>query len=163
MFFKVIRLYSKSSLTLKEWRFYLSFPWVRVNAVAGGLVSYLTMWLLTLQLFKNSTIADTQGKLRLNLHSLSVSAWAFRIRAIRAVPGDKFGKRFRKWIRLRVRCIQWSRKEHNIPFFQYFVRVSWIFRSGLLHFSTYLKKKGWCDMMTMRYRVYCNNKQIRLS
>jgi hypothetical protein len=29
------------------------------------------MWLLTLQLFKNST--DTQEKLRLNLHSLSVS------------------------------------------------------------------------------------------
>jgi hypothetical protein len=38
---------------------------------AGGLVSYLTMWLLTLQLFKNRT--DTQEKLRLNLHSLSVS------------------------------------------------------------------------------------------
>jgi predicted nuclease with RNAse H fold len=29
------------------------------------------MWLLTLQLFKNST--DTQGKLKLNLHSLSMS------------------------------------------------------------------------------------------
>jgi hypothetical protein len=39
--------------------------------IAGGVVSYLTMWLLTLQLFKNST--DTQDKLRLNLHSLSVS------------------------------------------------------------------------------------------
>jgi energy-converting hydrogenase Eha subunit B len=39
--------------------------------IAGGLVSYLTMWLLTLQLFQNSI--DTQGKLRLNLHSLSVS------------------------------------------------------------------------------------------
>jgi hypothetical protein len=38
---------------------------------AGGLISYLTMWLLTLQLFKNSI--NTQGKLRLNLHSLSVS------------------------------------------------------------------------------------------
>jgi hypothetical protein len=38
--------------------------------IAGGLVSYLTMWLLTLQLFKNST--DTQEN-RLNLHSLSVS------------------------------------------------------------------------------------------
>jgi hypothetical protein len=39
--------------------------------IAGGLVSYITMWLLTLQLFKNSI--DTQEKLRLNLHSLSVS------------------------------------------------------------------------------------------
>jgi hypothetical protein len=39
--------------------------------IAGGLVSYLTMWLLTLQLFKNSV--DTQEKLWLNLHSLSVS------------------------------------------------------------------------------------------
>jgi hypothetical protein len=39
--------------------------------IAGGLVSYLTMWLLTIPLFKNST--DTQGKLKLNLHSLSVS------------------------------------------------------------------------------------------
>ena len=39
--------------------------------IAGGLVSYLTMWLLTLQLFKNSI--DTREKLRLNLHSLSVS------------------------------------------------------------------------------------------
>jgi hypothetical protein len=35
--------------------------------IAGGLVSYLTMWLLTLQLLKNSI--DTQEKLRLNLHS----------------------------------------------------------------------------------------------
>jgi hypothetical protein len=35
--------------------------------IAGVLVSYLTMWLLTFQLFKNSI--DTQGKLRLNLHS----------------------------------------------------------------------------------------------
>ena len=34
-------------------------------------MSYLTMRLLTLQLFKNST--DTREKLRLNLHSLSVS------------------------------------------------------------------------------------------
>jgi hypothetical protein len=34
-------------------------------------VSYLTMRLLTLQLFKNSI--GTQEKLRLNLHSLSVS------------------------------------------------------------------------------------------
>jgi hypothetical protein len=39
--------------------------------IAGGLVSYLTMWLLTLQLFKKSI--DTQEKLRLNLHSLSAS------------------------------------------------------------------------------------------
>jgi hypothetical protein len=58
------RPYSKSSLTLtlNEWRF--SF-WI-----AGGLVLYLYMWLLTLQLFKNSI--DTQEKLRLNFHSLSV-------------------------------------------------------------------------------------------
>ena len=34
-------------------------------------MAYLTMWLLTLQLFKNSF--DTEEKLRLNLHSLSVS------------------------------------------------------------------------------------------
>ena len=34
-------------------------------------MSYLTMRLLTLQLFKNSI--DTQGKLSLNLHSPSVS------------------------------------------------------------------------------------------
>jgi hypothetical protein len=40
--------------------------------IAGGLVSYLTMWLLTLvQLFKNSI--DTPAKLRLNFHSMSVS------------------------------------------------------------------------------------------
>jgi hypothetical protein len=39
--------------------------------IAGGLVSYLTMWPLTLQLFKNSF--DTQEKLRLNLRSVSVS------------------------------------------------------------------------------------------
>jgi hypothetical protein len=39
--------------------------------IAGGLVSYLTMRLPTLQLFKNSS--ETEGKLRLNLHSLSVS------------------------------------------------------------------------------------------
>ena len=38
--------------------------------IARGLVSYLPVWLLTLQLFKNST--DTPGKLVLNLHSLSV-------------------------------------------------------------------------------------------
>jgi hypothetical protein len=34
-------------------------------------VSYFTMRLLILQLFKNSI--DTQGKLKMNLHSLSVS------------------------------------------------------------------------------------------
>jgi hypothetical protein len=39
--------------------------------IAGGLVPYLTRWLLTLLQFKNSI--DTQGKLRLNLHSLIVS------------------------------------------------------------------------------------------
>jgi hypothetical protein len=47
----------------------------RLNHVAFQLFlvqwSYLTTWLLTLQLFKNST--DTQEKHRLNLHSLSVS------------------------------------------------------------------------------------------
>jgi hypothetical protein len=63
------------SLTLTQWVEVESELLSSVNAVfeAGGLVSYLTMWLLTLhfQLFKNST--DTQGKLRLNLHSLSVS------------------------------------------------------------------------------------------
>jgi hypothetical protein len=41
------------------------------SQATGGLVSYLTMWLLTFQLFKN--IIDTQEKIRLNLHSLSVS------------------------------------------------------------------------------------------
>jgi hypothetical protein len=40
---------------------------------AGWLVSYLTMWLLTLQLFKNSIVSLTQWKLKLNLNSLSVS------------------------------------------------------------------------------------------
>jgi hypothetical protein len=45
---------------------------IAVFELLEELVSYLTsMWLLTLQLFKNSI--DTQGKLRLNLHSLSVS------------------------------------------------------------------------------------------
>jgi hypothetical protein len=39
--------------------------------IAEGLVSYLIQWLLTLQLFENSN--DTEEKLRLNLHSLSVS------------------------------------------------------------------------------------------
>jgi sensor c-di-GMP phosphodiesterase-like protein len=39
--------------------------------IAGGLVSYCNMWLLILQLFKNSN--DTQEKLRLNHHSLSAS------------------------------------------------------------------------------------------
>jgi hypothetical protein len=46
------------------------------------LVSYTfnTMWLLTLQLFKNSI--DIQGKLRLNLHSLSGSEHFSRIQAL---------------------------------------------------------------------------------
>jgi hypothetical protein len=45
---------------------------IAVFELLEELVSYLTsMWLLTLQLFKNSI--DTQGKLRLNLHSLSAS------------------------------------------------------------------------------------------
>jgi hypothetical protein len=47
--------------------------------IAGGVVSYLTMWLLTLQLFKNNT--DTQEKLRLNLPPLIECEWAFRIQA----------------------------------------------------------------------------------
>ena len=112
---KNLGLYSKSSLTLKEWRFNLSSRenslelielssinkvrrhisitisrilkahshsksggsiWASLECqwcfwIAEGLVSYLTMWLLILQLFKNSF--DTQDKLRLNLQSLSVS------------------------------------------------------------------------------------------
>jgi hypothetical protein len=48
--------------------------------IAGGRLQYLTRWLLTLQLFRNSI--DTQEKLRLNLHSLSVCVWAFGIRAV---------------------------------------------------------------------------------
>ena len=39
--------------------------------IAGGLVSYLGMWLLTPQIFKNDN--DSQGKLRLNLQSLGLS------------------------------------------------------------------------------------------
>jgi hypothetical protein len=54
--------------------------------IAGGLLSYLTKWLLTLQLFINSN--DTKKKLRLILHSLSeceCAEWTFRIRAIVSV------------------------------------------------------------------------------
>jgi hypothetical protein len=51
----------------------------RCFGIAGGVVSYLTMWLLTLQLFKNNT--DTQEKLRLNLPPLIECEWAFRIQA----------------------------------------------------------------------------------
>jgi hypothetical protein len=52
-----------------------------LNSCSRGLVSYLTRWLLTLQLFKNSI--DTQEKLRLNLHSLiqCECEWTYRIRA----------------------------------------------------------------------------------
>ena len=39
--------------------------------IAGGLVSYLTRWLLTFQLCKNNI--DTQEKLRLNFNSLNLS------------------------------------------------------------------------------------------
>jgi hypothetical protein len=66
-------LYSKSSLSKSGGSIWASLKcqccfWL---ILAGVLVSYLiTMWLLTLQLFKNST--DTQEKPRLNLHSLSV-------------------------------------------------------------------------------------------
>jgi hypothetical protein len=48
--------------------------------ITGRLVSYLTMWVLTLQLFKNSI--DTQGKLRLNNEPpVFECEWAFRIQA----------------------------------------------------------------------------------
>jgi hypothetical protein len=58
---------SKSSLTLKfqwviyEWKFNVSFSRVSLLFLNSWRVSviYLTMWLLTLQLFKNSI--DTQG------------------------------------------------------------------------------------------------------
>jgi hypothetical protein len=50
--------------------FNLSFPWVSMLFWnSWRLVPYLTLWLLTLQLFKNSI--DTQEKLRLNLYCLS--------------------------------------------------------------------------------------------
>jgi hypothetical protein len=62
---------SSLTLTLNEWMFDLSFSWVSLLFFkAGELVLNLTMWLLTLYLFKNNL--DTQSKLRLNLHSLSV-------------------------------------------------------------------------------------------
>jgi hypothetical protein len=56
-------LYSKSSLTLKEWRFNRSFPWVSVLffnswAVSSHMVRYSTT--LTIQLFKNSI--DTHAR-----------------------------------------------------------------------------------------------------
>jgi hypothetical protein len=73
LFKQNLRPYSKSSLTLNEWRFNLSFSWVSMlflNSwrVSSHLVGVIT---LALQLFKNSI--DTREKLRLNLHSLSVS------------------------------------------------------------------------------------------
>jgi hypothetical protein len=63
-----LRPCSKSSLTLNEWRFNLSFSWVSLLFLISWRVSSR---IVTLQLFKNST--NTQEKLRLNLHSLSVS------------------------------------------------------------------------------------------
>ena len=71
------RPYSKSSLTLKlnEWKFNLSFSRVSVRFLyswrASVIPYYATSRLLTLQLLRKST--DTQDKLRLNFHSLSVS------------------------------------------------------------------------------------------
>ena len=67
------RLYSKSSLTVKEWRLNLSFPWVSVQFLNSWRVSVVPycVTILTLVLFKNSI--DTQGKLNLNFHQLSVS------------------------------------------------------------------------------------------
>ena len=73
----LIRPYSKSSLTLtlNEWRFNFNLSFSRVSMlclnswrVSSHIVRYDT---IALQLFKNSN--DTRGKLRLNLHSLSVS------------------------------------------------------------------------------------------
>jgi hypothetical protein len=60
--------------------------------IAGGWVSYLTMRLLTLQLFKNSI--DTQEKLRSNLHSLSASE-LLEYRRIRTVTTYKLNKEVR--------------------------------------------------------------------
>jgi hypothetical protein len=79
-----LRPYSKSSPHSKSG----SSIWASLEChccfrIAGGLMPYLTMWLLTVQLFKSSM--DTQEKLRLNLHSLSVCEWAFRIRALVSV------------------------------------------------------------------------------
>jgi hypothetical protein len=63
----------KAHSHLKEWRFNLSSPWVPVLFLNCWRVSVAPYYatILTHQLFKNSI--DTQGKLRLNLHSLSVS------------------------------------------------------------------------------------------
>jgi hypothetical protein len=67
------RPYSKSSLTLNEWKLNLSFSRLSLLFSSSWRASvipyYVTM--LTLQLFGNSI--DTQEKLRLNFHSLSVS------------------------------------------------------------------------------------------
>jgi hypothetical protein len=55
--YHAIRPYSKSSLTLNEWRFNLSFSLVSVLFLnSWRSVSYLTMWLLTLQLFKKTAL-----------------------------------------------------------------------------------------------------------
>jgi lysylphosphatidylglycerol synthetase-like protein (DUF2156 family) len=85
----VLRPYSKSSLTLNEWKFSLS-DWASLEChccfwIAGGLVSYryyVTIYSHSRQLLKNS--ADTQEKLRLNLHSCIEyeCEWAFRIRVL---------------------------------------------------------------------------------
>jgi hypothetical protein len=86
------RLYSESSLTLKEERVNLSFSWVSVlflNSWRVSVVPYY-LWLLTLQLFKNSTdtLKDTLKEWRFNLSFSRVSMLFLNSWRVSLVPCD---------------------------------------------------------------------------
>jgi hypothetical protein len=77
----VLRPYSKSSLTLNEWKFSLSFSRVSLLFlnIAGGLVSY--RYYVTILTFP----AAIEKQRWLNLHSCieyECEPWAFRIRVL---------------------------------------------------------------------------------
>jgi hypothetical protein len=80
-FDQVLRPYSKSSLTLNEWRFNLSF--FRVSML------FFNSWRVSGHIARYDTSSPAiqkqqwhSEKLRMNFHSLSVHEWAFRIRAL---------------------------------------------------------------------------------
>jgi hypothetical protein len=68
-----LRPYSKSSLTLNEWRFNLSFSWVSMLFLKSWRVSVVPYYVNAHPPAIQKQHWLTQEKLRLNLHSLSVS------------------------------------------------------------------------------------------
>jgi hypothetical protein len=132
---QVLRPYSKSSLTLNEWRFNLSFSWV--------LMLFLNSWRVSIHIVRYDTNPPAIQKQHWHSREAQIEPpliececeWAFRIRAlvlssnhfslmgpvvkscIRPNPGLNFNLLF--WLRIEIRnCLFQNVQKIKLPLIQ---------------------------------------------